>query len=73
MRIGGLSQRADDLRVVGDDLVDAVVGDAVRVGPAVLDGVGVARPAGRDGVRTRRRRTARSRAATSWRAATDRG
>ncbi|CAG6397802.1 hypothetical protein SCOCK_60135 [Actinacidiphila cocklensis] len=38
---------SDDRRVVLDDVVDAVVGDALRVLPRVLDAVGVAGPARR--------------------------
>ena len=45
-------QRGDDLGVVRDDVVDAVVGDGVRVRAGLLDGVGVAGPA-----RAPRRRT----------------
>jgi hypothetical protein len=41
------AQAVDDRRVVGDDIVDAVVGDALRVRASLLDGVRVARPAGR--------------------------
>ena len=38
----------DEGRVVIGDVIDAVIGDAVRVGPGDLDGIGVAGPAGRE-------------------------
>ena len=40
-------QAIDDARVVIGNVVDAVIGDAVRVGASGLDAVGVAGPAGR--------------------------
>ena len=46
-RIGLLGKLAMRARVVGDDVVDAVIGDGARVGPGRVDGPGITRPAGR--------------------------
>ena len=49
-RIGRSASPSMMSRVVPGDVLDAVVGDGLRVGAGLLDGVGNARPAGRDGL-----------------------